>query len=161
MKREYLIAIQGALATVGAFLSDKLGVLYPLMCLLFAEMAVDYFTGMLASKREAIDHPNDPNYGWSSKKGAIGIIKKAGYVFVIMAAMILDYIIAVTAGKLGFDMPTTAVFGLLVVIWYLLNEMLSIIENAGRMGADIPSWLCNYIAVLKNKIDAENSDERR
>ena len=79
----------------------------------------------------------------------------------IMAAMILDYIIAVTAGKLGFDMPTTAVFGLLVVIWYLLNEMLSIIENAGRMGADIPSWLCNYIAVLKNKIDAENSDERR
>lgn len=161
MKREYVIAIQGALATVGAFLSDKLGVLYPLMCLLFVEMAVDYFTGMLASKREAIEHPNDPNYGWSSKKGAIGIIKKAGYVFVIMAAMILDYVIAVTAGKLGFDMPTTAVFGLLVVIWYLLNEMLSIIENAGRMGADIPSWLCNYIAVLKNKIDAENSDERR
>lgn len=78
-----------------------------------------------------------------------------------MVAMILDYIIAVTAGKLGFDMPTTAVFGLLVVIWYLLNEMLSIIENAGRMGADIPSWLCNYIAVLKNKIDTENSDERR
>ena len=156
MKREYVIAIQGALATVGAFLSDKLGVLYPLMCLLFAEMAVDYFTGMLASKREAIDHPNDPNYGWSSKKGAIGIIKKAGYVFVIMAAMILDYIIAVTAGKLGFDMPTTAVFGLLVVIWYLLNEMLSIIENAGRMGADIKSWLCNYIDVIKKKIDAEN-----
>lgn len=95
MKREYVMVIQGALATVGAFLSNKLGILYPLMCLLFAEMFVDYVTGMLASKREAIDHPNDPNYGWSSKKGAKGIIKKAGYVFVIMVAMILDYIIAV------------------------------------------------------------------
>lgn len=162
MKREYVIAIQGALAAAGAFLSDKLGILYPLMCLLFAEMFVDYVTGMLASKREAIDHPGDPSYGWSSKKGAKGIIKKMGYVCVIVAAMILDYVIVATAEQLGFNMPTTAVFGLLVVVWYLLNEMLSIVENAGRMGADVPAWLCNYIAVLKNKIDTEQiSNERR
>ena len=102
MKREYVIAIQGALATVGAFLSDKLGGFLSYSCACYLQKwQWTTFTGMLASKREAIDYPNDPNYGWSSKKGAIGIIKKAGYVFVIMAAMILDYIIAVTAGKLG------------------------------------------------------------
>ena len=129
------------------------------MCLLFAAMVVDYITGMLASKREALDHPSDPNYGWSSKKGAKGIIKKVGYVCVIAAAMILDYVIVATAEQLGFHMPTTAVFGLLVVVWYLLNEILSIIENAGRMGADVPAWLSNYIAVLKNKIDTDQSQE--
>lgn len=155
MKREVVMSIQGALAAAGAYLSNKLGILYPLMCLLFAAMVVDYITGMLASKREAMDHPGDPGYGWSSKKGAKGIIKKVGYVCVIAAAMILDYVIVMTAEQLGFQIPTTAMFGLLVVVWYLLNEMLSIIENSGRMGADIPVWMSNYIAVLKNKIDTD------
>ncbi len=159
MKKEVVISIQGALTATGAFLSNKLGILYPLLCLLFAAMVVDYITGMLASKREAIDHPGDPNYGWSSQKGAKGIIKKMGYVCVIAAAMILDYVVVKTAGQLGFEVPTSAIFGLLVTVWYLLNEILSIIENAGRMGADVPSWLCNYIAVLKNKIDTTESEE--
>ena len=155
MKREVVISIQGVLAAAGAFLSNKLGILFPLLSLLFTAMVVDYITGMLASKREAIDHPGDPTYGWSSKKGAKGIIKKVGYVCVIAAAMILDSVVVKTAGQLGFQVPASAIFGLLVTVWYLLNEILSIVENAGRMGADVPSWLCNYIAILKNKIDTE------
>ena len=159
MKREVVISIQGVLAAVGAFLSNKLGILFPLLSLLFTAMVVDYITGMLASKREAIDHHGDHNYGCSSKKGAKGIIKKVGYVCVIAAAMILDYVVVKTAGQLGFQVPASAIFGLLVTVWYLLNEILSIVENAGRMGADVPSWLCNYIAVLKNKIDTSESQE--
>lgn len=93
------------------------------------------------------------------KKGAKGIIKKVGYVCVIAAAMILDYVVVKTAGQLGFQVSASAIFGLLVTVWYLLNEILSIVENAGRMGADVPSWLCNYIAVLKNKIDTSESQE--
>lgn len=155
MKRECAITIQSALVAAGAFLSDKLGILFPLLCLLFGAMVVDYITGMMASKSEAIDHPNDPNYGWSSKKGAKGIIKKVGYLCVISSAMILDYVISVTAERMGLQIPTNAIFGLLVVVWYILNETLSIIENSGRMGADVPSWLCDYIAVLKNKIDTD------
>lgn len=69
MKKEYVIAIQGALAAAGAFLSDKLGILYPVLCVLMGMMVLDYITGMLASKTEAIDHPDDKGYGWSSKKG--------------------------------------------------------------------------------------------
>ena len=41
-----------------------------------------------------------------------------------------------------------------MAVWYILNELLSIIENAGRMGANVPDWLCKYIAVLKDKIDS-------
>ena len=52
-------------------------------------------------------------------------------------------------------MPVTAFFGLLVTLWYVLNELLSIIENAGRMGGWVPEWLRKYIAVLKDKIDSE------
>lgn len=153
MKKEYVI-IQGALAAAGAFLSDKLGILFPVLCALAAMMIVDYTTGMLASKTEAIDHPGDSGYGWSSKKGAKGIIKKVGYLCVIAVAMVVDYVIATVSGTLGFTMPVSAFFGLLVAVWYLLNELLSIIENVGRMGADVPEWLLKYIAVLKDKIDS-------
>ena len=158
MKKEYVFAVQGVLAAVGAFLSDKLGILYPVLCILTIMMIIDNITGMLASKTEAIDHPEDPSYGWSSKKGAKGIIKKVGYLCVIAVAMVVDYIIAKVSRTVGFDVPVNVFFGLLVAVWYLLNELLSIIENAGRMGAPVPDWLSKYIAVLKDKIDnAETS----
>ena len=48
---------------------------------------------MLASKREALDHPDDPTYGWCSRRGAEGIIKKVGYLCVIAVAMVVDYLI--------------------------------------------------------------------
>ena len=136
MKKEYVIAIQGALAAAGAFLSDRLGVLFPVLCLLACAMVADYVSGMLASKRESLDHPGDPAYGWSSARGAKGIIKKVSYLCVIAVAMMVDYVIA-------------------VAVWYLLNELLSIIENAGRMGGPVPEWLRKYIAVLKEKIDSD------
>lgn len=155
MKRGYVIAVQGTVAAASAFLSDRLGILFPVLCILMGMMVLDYITGMLASKTEAIDHPGDRGYGWSSAKGAKGIIKKVGYLCVITAAMVLDYVLMRVAGVLGFQIPTSAFFGLLVAVWYLLNELLSIIENAGRMGANVPEWLCKYIAVLKGKIDME------
>jgi len=149
-----VLTLQGALAASGAFLSDKLGILFPVLLVLMGMMVVDYITGMLASKAEALDHPGDPNYGWSSKRGAKGIIKKVGYACVIAVAMVVDYVIITAGNQLGFQMPVNAFFGLLVAVWYLLNELLSIIENAGRMGANVPEWLRNYIAVLKDKIDS-------
>lgn len=155
MKREYIIMIQGALAAVGAYFSDRLGILFPVLCVLMGMMILDYITGMLASKAEAIDHPDDPNYGWTSKKGAKGILKKVGYLCVIAAAMVVDYIILTVSGELGLSLAIKAFFGLLVTVWYILNELLSVIENAGRMGASVPEWLRKYIAILKEQVDGK------
>lgn len=155
MRKEIALMIQAALAGICAYLSAKLGVLFPVLCVLAVMMVTDYLTGMLASKVEALDHPNDKNYGWSSKKGAKGIIKKVGYLSAIAVAMVVDYVIVVASEKLNMQMPITTFFGLLVAVWYLLNELLSITENAGRMGAPVPEWLTKYIAVLKDKIDKQ------
>lgn len=155
----YLLAAQIAASAVIAWIADKLGILYPVLCVLLVMMILDYITGMLASKREAIDHPDDPAYGWSSKKGAKGIIKKVGYLCVIAAAMVFDYIILNFASALGFTPPTSAFFGLLVSVWYILNELLSVIENAGRMGTNVPEWLSKYIASLKHHIDEEETTD--
>lgn len=160
MKQVYLYnTIQGAAAAFLAWLSAKLGLLLPVMAILAGMMVLDYITGMLASKRESLEHPDDPAYGWSSKRGAEGIIKKVGYLCVIIVAMAVDYIILHVASEAGITLSLKAFFGLLVAVWYVLNELLSIIENAGRMGAPVPEWLAKYVAVLKNKIDSQGEGE--
>lgn len=150
---KYVIAIQGFCTAVGAWISAKLGILQPVLIILLIMMVMDYITGMLAAKKEALEHPNDKNYGWSSKKGAQGIIKKVGYLCIIAVAMVVDYIILHVAGGMGITVSAKAFFALLVAVWYVLNELLSIVENSGRMGAQVPEWLCKYIAVLKEAID--------
>lgn len=142
---------------VVAYLSQKLGVTFYLLGLLLVLMVIDYVSGMAASAVEAIDHPDDKHYGWSSKKGAKGIAKKVAYLCVIAVSMVIDYIVIRTSGVLGVALPNT-MLSLLVSVWYLLNEALSIIENAGRIGAPVPNWLMKYIAALKDKIDSHEGE---
>lgn len=144
---------------IGAWVSAKLGILYPVLIILMLMMVLDYVTGMLASKKEALEHPDEAGYGWSSKKGAQGIIKKVGYLCVIAVAVVVDYVILHVAATIGVTVTAKAFFALLVAVWYILNELLSIIENAGRMGAQVPEWLRKYIAVLKEKIDETSEGE--
>lgn len=160
MKQVHLYnTIQGAVAAFLAWLSAKLGLLGPVLLILAGAMVLDYLTGMAASKYEALEHPDDPAYGWSSKRGAEGILKKFGYLCVIAVAMIVDYIILHVASEAGIAISLKAFFGILVAVWYILNELLSIIENAGRMGAPVPEWFKKYVAVLKNKIDSQGEGE--
>ena len=123
MKQAY-ITIQAAAAALIAWLSARLGILLPVLGILAVAMVLDYITGMLASKREAIEHPGDSSYGWSSKRGAEGIIKKVGYLCIIAAALIVDYIILHVAAQIGLQITLKAFFGLLVAVWYILNELL-------------------------------------
>ena len=154
-----VILIQATASAALAYISARLGVLFPVLLLLTAMMVVDYITGMMASKAEALEHPEDLSLGWSSRKGAKGIIKKVGYLCVIAVAMVADYIILNVAETMGYKMPVKAIFGLMVAVWYLLNEMLSIVENAGRMGAPVPEWLAKYITVLKNKVEMDKEEK--
>ena len=84
--------------------------------------------------------------------------QKVAYLFVIAVAMVIDYVIIQTSSVLGASLPNT-MLSLLVTVWYLLNEALSITENAGRMGAPVPEWLAKYIAVLKTILTAKAKTE--
>ena len=55
----------------------------------------------------------------------------------------------------GVELPFTYTVLLcpLVVIWYILTEAGSIIENAGALGAPIPTWLTKMIETLESKVD--------
>lgn len=110
-------------------------------------MLIDYATGSAAALRAG---------EWSSKSARDGIWHKLGSVVAVIVAAILDTVIGHLLGNVpGVDLPFTYTVLLcpLVVIWYILTEAGSIIENAGALGAPIPAWLTKAIAALQNKVD--------
>ena len=94
----------------------------------------------------------------------IGIFKKFGYILVIVASMIVDFLIYKLSGVLSVTLPMTMFFSTLVTAWFILNECLSITENAGRMGVKVPAFLTKVIAVLKGTVEEKgniiNKEER-
>ena len=82
---------------IGGLPQRQAGSYFYLLGLLLALMVIDYLSGMAASRVEALEHPNDKTYGWSSRKGAIRDCQKVAYLFVIAVAMVIDYVIIQTS----------------------------------------------------------------
>ena len=127
----------------------KLGALAPLILALLIFNVADWITGSAASAVEG--------KGISSDAGRRGIVKKVGYWIEIAVCLVVDMLLiyalpelAIGSTVVAFTHPTVAP---MVCVWLDLNEILSIIENLGRMGAPVPEWLSKFITVLKNKVD--------
>lgn len=144
------------LSILGAWISNKFGLLLPALGLLIILMIVDYISGMLAAKKEAFENPNSSKYGWSSKRSILGIYKKIGYMLTILVAISIDYLIFKFAKEIGLEIGANTVFGLLVSVWFIINELISILENVGRMGTELPEFLEKVLAELKNNLEEKN-----
>lgn len=114
-----------------------------------AAMVLDYLTGSAAALRAG---------EWSSAAARDGIWHKLGSIVAVLVAALLD----LTLGHLLGQMPPGTVpieyHGLLcpvVIVWYILTEAGSILENAGRLGAVYPAWLSRAVAALKRQVDEE------
>lgn len=146
MEKENFIKL--LVSSVGAYLSNKLGILFPILCILLFCMTADYVTGIVKAKY--LDEIE-------SEKGAWGIIKKAMYALVVAVAIICDYIIINTAEKIGISIPLTTFFGLLVSIWLILNEIISILENLIKMDVPIPPFLKGFISSFKIVVEGQGN----
>ena len=93
------------------------------------------------------------------QKGLIGLMKKFSYIVTVCVAILVD-ILLINAGKyIGVNVNMKTFFGLLVTVWFILNEALSILENAGRIGAKIPAFFLKVIATLKKKVDKTGGEK--
>ncbi len=140
-----------ALAACGVFSAffSKLGPLGPLILALFACNVIDWFTGSAASVAEG--------QGVNSDRGRRGIAKKVGYWVEVVICLVVDLLLMyalpeLTIGSTVIDF-TAPFVSVMVCAWLDLNEILSILENLGRMGVPMPDWLCKFITVLKDKVD--------
>lgn len=134
-----------ASATLATF-AVYMGALAVPIIVLMAMMIIDYLSGMAVAWSQN---------NLSSKIGAKGILKKVGYMALIVVAMGVDYLIysgiAVANIEVGYNMW----FGLLVAVWLIINEMISILENLGKLGVPIPDFLTKIIKRLKSTAEGE------
>ena len=110
-------------------------------------MAIDYATGSAAALRAGT---------WSSQEARDGIWHKVGCAMAVLAAGVLDLVIGLLMDNVpGIALPFeyNVFFCALVVVWYILTELGSIIENAGALGAPVPGWLKSAIAALQDRVD--------
>ena len=138
--------IKSIFAAISAYLSSKLGILSPIIVMLIAVLITDYLTGMLSAFQNNV---------LNSKTGLWGIVKKLLYGVAVAVGMIVDWTIINVAQAIDINIPMTTFFGLLVSIWLIINELISILENLMKL--DVPTFL---IKVVSNfKIAVENSGE--
>ncbi|MBP1040358.1 phage holin family protein [Vagococcus sp. BWB3-3] len=141
------------LVTFGAIVSAQLRILYPVLIFLIIEMIFDYGSGVAAAKYEKLKFPEDKTKGLSSKIGFMGILKKSMYGVLVVVGMTVDFLVVHLASELGIQFPYPAFFGLLVAVWLILNDALSILENCVRMDLGIPPFLEKVVMALKIKVE--------
>lgn len=95
-------------------------------------MVMDYITGVL--------------YAWntktiSSEVGLKGLSKKFLIILILIGAVALDRLMS----------NGTWVFRTLVCYFYIANEGISLLENAGNLGLPVPEKLKAALAQLKDK----------
>lgn len=116
-------------------------------------MAIDYITGSAAAIRAG---------AWSSAEARDGIWHKVGCAMAVLASGILDLVLGVIINHMpGIELPFdyTGFCSALVIVWYVLTEIGSIIENAGAMGAPVPTWLARAVASLQERVEQTGADE--
>jgi toxin secretion/phage lysis holin len=134
MRNHVDLYIKGAAAVAGALSSYVFGGWSAMLGVLLALAVVDYLSGFTAAALAG---------KLSSDIGYRGIAKKIGLFVVVAVAAQID-----KALGNGHAIRDAATF------WYAANEILSVIENLGRVGVPIPPVIVKAVSILKEKGEA-------
>ena len=133
------IIIDSVAGAVGAVLGFLFGKVNGLFWALIAFMATDYITGVIVAVI---------NKQLSSEVGFKGLAKKLLILVFVSLGHIADmYVLG------GTPVAMSA-----VMLFYIANEGLSIIENAGNLGLPVPKKLKDIMIQLKKESE-ENENE--
>ena len=133
-------AILAALATVGSVIANSLGGWDTSLAVLVGLMVADYVTGVLVA---LVWHRSDKTTSGklSSEAGFRGLAKKVGILVFVWVATMLD-------GVIGQEYVRTT-----VILFYIANEGLSVIENTAAMGVRYPAFIRRALEILRDKTD--------
>lgn len=118
------------LSVIISFLSYCFGVVTPQLELLIWAISLDIFIGVLASFI-------NPNLMFNSRKMFKGVAKKIVLMTLVCLAHQLDH------------MMGTEMIALSSCYFFIVNEVMSILENACKCGLDVPPIIRNSLEQLK------------
>ena len=132
--------VLAAIAMVGAFIAEALGGWDAMMKLLAGLMALDFLTGYLVAAVWKKSNKSESG-ALDSKASFKGLIKKGMILLMIWVGVLLDNAIGTTYVRN------------MVVIFFVGNEGLSLLENLGLMGVPYPDFLKRALEVLHEQGD--------
>lgn len=113
-------------------------------------MVVDWLSGSSAAMQAG---------EWSSAKARSGIWHKAGMIVVVIVAAVADNVLSLVVASIpGISIEYTVLLLPMVLVWYILTELGSILENAAAMGAPVPEFLIRILASAKEKVEVATED---
>ena len=113
-------------------------------------MVVDYISGSSAAMKAG---------QWSSAQARAGIWHKAGMIVVVIVAAVADNVLALVVASIpSISIDYTVLLLPMVLVWYILTELGSILENAAAMGAPVPEFLIRILATAKEKVEVATED---
>ncbi len=135
------------LAALGAWIAQALGGWDTAIVALIAVMVMDYITGLLVA---LVWHnsPKTEGGGASSAAGIKGLLRKIVMLLFVGMAVLLDRVV-------GGSYIRTA-----VILFFIANECLSILENGGLMGIKYPKFLKNALEVMRDQADSGEVTEK-
>ena len=140
-------------AAIAALISYLGAIAIPVI-ILTAAMIIDYITGMISAWHKS---------ELSSQKGVFGIVKKVSYLALVCVGMGVDWLIYSGLSQVGVTTSYTVFFGVLVTIWLIINELISILENLKNIGVPLPKFLVMVVNRLKvsteNKFKGDDKDD--
>ena len=128
----YKAALVVAISTMGELLGWK-GIL---MVAWVAAMAMDYLSGTMAACKEG---------KWSSAVARQGLWHKGGMILVVAVSGMADIVMMILCDHIPVTISWPGLILPLVLGWYLLTELGSVLENAVRLGANVPQWLVKLL----------------
>lgn len=142
--------IKAALAGIIALLTALWGWVGWAVMVWIACVALDYVSGSAAATAHG---------EWSSEQARAGLWHKLGEIFAILVAALCDIALGVIVKGAGVDLPIDIgpLVTPVVLLWYILTELGSIAENAGKLGAPVPKWLKASLEKAKQDIDEKQS----
>ena len=144
---------QAVIAVALGGLSAYMRMMFIPLVILIAVMIIDYMSGMLKAWG---------NEELSSKVGLRGIVKKLCYLMLVCVAGVVDWLLWSGLTQVGISLDFGFCFGLIVTIWLIINECISILENLDALHVPMPKFLKNVVKHLKNAVEvkAAESEEK-
>ena len=133
----------GAICTLGGTIGNLVGGFDNLLTALIVCMVIDYFSGILVAavfKKS----PKTESGALESNAGLKGLAKKIFILLIVAVAVQVDTV-------LESNFIRNA-----VILGFIANEVLSLIENGGLMGIPISPVLTNAIDILKKKSEQQD-----
>ena len=137
------------LSTIGGWLATEAEAVFPVLVILLILMILDYVSRLTACWKSGT---------LNSEKGADGMGKKIGHMLILCSALCFDFIVSYYATRVGIEIQNRLLFGMIVCVWYCLNETLSIIENVGEF-SPVPEWLAKRIENIRDSVTEKGSDK--